>query len=1128
MSKGQVVCEAVSATPPSGNLIEVALADNNGTNTMPALGILNEDLDAAGGANDEGDAIMFGKVSGIDTSAFSVGDEVFVDDTPGGLTTTKPTGVKYIQKVGVVIRDDATNGTIEVFGAGRVNDVPTPLYVDHANQRLGIGAESPATKLDVYGTSDTYLTIRNSGGSNAGIRISGGSAGISHIWHDETETNPPGIHVGTSANTATAPTTQLYIKGSNGNVGIGTTSPGHKLSVIGGHIQTDGNVYTNVIRDNTGGNVSIQDNGGNVGIGTTSPSSKLEVNGTAAASSFPSTNFSAGVQGFAIESGDSAITTYRFDANRFRFYSGNYGEIVSIQENGNVGIGTTSPSQILHLEASGTNPYLRVTETGNTGIDFGQATNGNGVINLRDSAALRIFTSATERMRINSSGDVGIGTTSPSYKLDVNGVGRFSEYLRVDTTFDEAFVLNSTDDGAIYMAYKRNGDRHAYVGFGGSNDQFYITNEETTGSLYFNTVGGGIYVNSNGNVGIGTTSPDTKLHVEGNLLVDAYNQGEDNGIFLREGFLTIDQPSITVWDMSNSGASPDGLSLNAQDGIRFRENGGEVARFKDGNFGIGTASPNATLKVQGPSDTATISTSSTPAARINNGGAISLWIGSNHYNYGYVQSIQDDGSNIFKRLSLQPLGGDVGIGTTSPSQKLDVNGNIISTSGSGNFIRSKHSASAYAQLESNSSGGIVKGIGGNGFLIRSYGDSFFNGGNVGIGITSPGEKLEVAGNAILDKKTILRLPYFNMGASSITDEYLVIARKYDGTNAQNATGIIGKIIFSRGATSAGNNPSEYNINIQCAYTTNGLNKLSYTGTQIFTSLDVIDISGTEYYALKVRTSGGSQSSDRMYAEGLLLTDGDSNIFTKVRSSDSAVTVVSTGAMTPDNLNQGQLDSRYVNVTGDTMSGNLTMNNSQIQITDSGAQARMSINNTGTGDPQINFQLSASSKFTIGVDNSDSDKFKISGSSALGSNDRIVVDSSGNVGIGTTSPTAKLDVAGAIKGGGKVTYTKSYGSLDTTGQAVAGLTAGNNGNSAGFIFTCFGGDGYQKIVYSCKNAAGTWDCDKDIDEGTNSFDVVASANSTTITFTVKARSATQWYSPRGTVEAFGVSINTTYF
>lgn len=88
--------------------------------------------------------------------------------------------------------------------------------------------------------------------------------------------------------------------------------------------------------------------------------------------------------------------------------------------------------------------------------------------------------------------------------------------------------------------------------------------------------------------------------------------------------------------------------------------------------GIGTASPNATLKVQGPVDTATISTSSTPAARINNGGAISNWIGANGYNYGYIQSIQDDGTNNLKPLVLQPLGGNVGIGTSSPDTPLTV------------------------------------------------------------------------------------------------------------------------------------------------------------------------------------------------------------------------------------------------------------------------------------------------------------------------------------------------------------------------------------------------------------------------------------------------------------------------
>ena len=119
LSIGTVVHPSPSANPPGGNVIEVIAADNSSASTMPAIGVLKATL-----ADDaEGSAIAFGQVSGFDTSSFTAGDSIYVNSS-GGFTATKPTGTALIQKIGIVVKSHASNGSIKVFGANRTNDVP--------------------------------------------------------------------------------------------------------------------------------------------------------------------------------------------------------------------------------------------------------------------------------------------------------------------------------------------------------------------------------------------------------------------------------------------------------------------------------------------------------------------------------------------------------------------------------------------------------------------------------------------------------------------------------------------------------------------------------------------------------------------------------------------------------------------------------------------------------------------------------------------------------------------------------------------------------------------------------------------------------------------------------------------
>ena len=335
--------------------------------------------------------------------------------------------------------------------------------------------------------------------------------------------------------------------------------------------------------------------------------------------------------------------------------------------------------------------------------------------------------------------NVGIGTTSPAEKLEVESGNILVDngQIIIDRDTPGAALSwresdSSTTAGQL-RSYANRGDIYLY------SNGAKLT-EISTGDSFFN----------GGNVGIGTESPDAPLRIDQDsnavaLKVTGGGGGTSIAEFVRDVGADTSvrihgssaHSTIQIASANNTfSLGVNNTTFQICDNDTLTANA-RLSIDNSGNVGIGTTSPSKKLHVNG--DT-----------QVDNGGL--LLGGTSSINGDNPQLRRANSSNDLRiatagsdRMTI--LGtGNVGIGTTSPSQKLDVNGNIISTSGTGNFIRSQHSGDRYAQLESNSSGGVVKGIGGNGFLIRSYGDTYFNGGNIGIGTTSPSQKLDVVGS----------------------------------------------------------------------------------------------------------------------------------------------------------------------------------------------------------------------------------------------------------------------------------------------------------------------------------------------------------------------------------------------
>jgi hypothetical protein len=349
----------------------------------------------------------------------------------------------------------------------------------------------------------------------------------------------------------------------NGNVGIGTNAPAYKLDLngnlnvrggvtyfrqssglagnegayisIGGTVNNEaslslgvyrGGAYTNRFVVNQFGQIVFQPNGdANVGIGVANPNYKFDVQGGAVnasgglciagdcktawsqvaggGSSSQWTTIGSNIH-YSAGSVGVGTTAPAFDANVGKFFTvDGVGGIGSIGAAGGTGSLGTAVSQVAFVNSSlGTTEKRLATIVGAT-----DTTTNSGLIDFY-TAANGAF--STSRMRIKSDGSVGIGTTSPGAKLDVAGTVRAGNA--------DSNIGNHPTYGSTYSAFWRQGADYSVLT---NATHTYLNAPAASGNIYLRTANAEkmMIQGSNGYVGIGTTTPSTRLHVVGDVTV---------------------------------------------------------------------------------------------------------------------------------------------------------------------------------------------------------------------------------------------------------------------------------------------------------------------------------------------------------------------------------------------------------------------------------------------------------------------------------------------------------------------------------------------------------------------------------------------------------------------------------